>query len=147
MKTILILAANPRDTNPLRLDKEVQQIQEGLRRSKQGLQFDVAQQWATRPLDIHRAMLDHEPKLVHFCGHGEGELGIILEDDSGNSQHVSSDALAAFFKLFAGQVECIAQCVLFRTSSGSDCAAYRLCHRYESSRRGSSGHYFCGSFL
>ncbi len=54
---ILILAANPKDTRPLRLDEEVREIEEGLRRAKKRDQFSIQQRWAVRPKDLRQAML------------------------------------------------------------------------------------------
>ena len=104
---ILILSANPKDTSRLRLDEEVREIEHGLQRSQQRDEFEVRQEWATRPQDIRRAVLDFKPNLVHFCGHGEGEPGIVFEDETGNKQVVSAEALAGFFKLFSDQVKCL----------------------------------------
>ena len=39
VKRILILSANPKNTNRLRLDEEVREIDEGLQRSKNREQF------------------------------------------------------------------------------------------------------------
>ncbi len=41
IKKILILSANPQDTARLRLDKEVREIEEGLKRSKERDQFVI----------------------------------------------------------------------------------------------------------
>ncbi len=41
MKTILILSANPADTTRLRLDKEVREIQQTLRKSNHRDEFTV----------------------------------------------------------------------------------------------------------
>ena len=106
MKTILILAANPKDTPPVRLDEEVREVGEGLRRAKHRDQFTIEQRWAVRIRDLRRAMLDTQPSVVHFSGHGYTE-GLALEDDSGRAQLVSTEALSGLFKLFAGQVECV----------------------------------------
>ena len=38
-------------------------------------------------------MLDEKPQLVHFCGYGEGEAGIVLENEKGESKLVSTEAL------------------------------------------------------
>ncbi len=104
-KTILILSANPKDTARLRLDEEVREISEGLKRSKHRDQFIIHQQWAVRLRDLRRAMLDYEPEIVHFCGHGEIN-GIMLEDEQGNAILVDPDALAGLFKLFT-HIECV----------------------------------------
>jgi hypothetical protein len=106
-KKILILAANPQNTEQLCLDKEVQAIDQGLRQTKRRDSFELKQTWQTRPQDIRRAMLDFEPNIVHFCGHGEGKAGIVFEDDAGYARLVSAEALAGLFELFADHVECV----------------------------------------
>lgn len=103
-RIILILAANPKDTSRLRLDQEVREISEGLQRAQRREDFILKQQWAARPIDVRRAMLDYKPHIVHFCGHGEGEKGIRLEDETGHSQIVSAGVLSEFFELFADKV-------------------------------------------
>jgi predicted DNA-binding protein YlxM (UPF0122 family) len=107
MKKILILAANPKTTTRLRLDQEVRDIEDGLRRAQYRNEFEVVQRWAARPRDIQRAMLDENPQVVHFSGHGDGEAGLAFEDNEGNVQLVGSEALASLFDLFADQVECV----------------------------------------
>jgi tetratricopeptide (TPR) repeat protein len=105
--TILVVAANPADTPPLRLDQEVREINNGLERAQKRDEFVVKQKWATRPVDIRRAMLDFKPRIVHFCGHGMGEEGIAFEDENGLAKLVSVQAIAGFFELFADKVECV----------------------------------------
>jgi hypothetical protein len=107
VRKILILAANPKGTIQLRLDQEVRDIAEGLRRSQRRDQFVLEQQWAVRPRDIQRAMLDINPQIIHFSGHGMGAEGLVFEDEAGKAQLVSGEALAGLFKLFASQVECV----------------------------------------
>ncbi|MBW4626312.1 MAG: hypothetical protein KME49_12620 [Brasilonema octagenarum HA4186-MV1] len=48
VKTILLLAANPRNTSQLRLDEEVREIDEGLRRANKRELFKLEQKWAVR---------------------------------------------------------------------------------------------------
>ena len=84
--TILVLAANPRDTSRLRLDQEVREIENGLQRSRKRDDFLLKQLWATRPTDVRRAVLDLKPSIIHFCGHGTGEDGIAFEDNCSDLQ-------------------------------------------------------------
>lgn len=105
-KNILILAASPLDAARLRLDVEVREIQEGLRRANKRRQFNLQQRWAVRVADIQRALLDCKPHMVHFCGHGAGDEGIVLEDEQGNSALASTGALSELFALFP-QIECV----------------------------------------
>ena len=108
VKTILILAANPTSTSRLRLDEEVREIDEGLRRANKREEFKLEQKWAVRSRDFYRAMLDCQPQIVHFCGHGAGEDGIVLNDEMGQPALISADALGSMFKLFATKgVECV----------------------------------------
>ncbi len=102
---LLILASNPGDSSRLRLDEEVREIEAGLNRLGPH-KFQVISKWAVRPQDIHRALLDHQPRIVHFCGHGEQE-GLLFEDDSGQARLADPDALADLFTLFANSVQCV----------------------------------------
>jgi hypothetical protein len=104
-KRILILAANPKTTPRLRLDEEVREIEEGLQRAKHRERFDIRSKWAVRFRDIRRALLDYEPHIVHFVGHGE-KKGIALEDESGFAKFLSVKALSGLFKLLP-QIECV----------------------------------------
>lgn len=104
---ILLLTANPTGTTQLRLDEEAREIESGLRRSNLRAAFDLRAQWAVRPRDIRRALLDYEPDIVHFSGHGVGEQGLAFEDDAGSLAVVPTDALASLFELFADRIKCI----------------------------------------
>lgn len=107
-RTILILASSPTNTARLRLDREMREIDAGLRRAKQREQFTLEQKWAVRPDDLRRALLDYNPQIVHFCGHGAGNQGLVLENDVGEAQFLPTNALASLFKLFANRgVECV----------------------------------------
>jgi hypothetical protein len=106
-KKILILAANPLETAHLRLDEEVREIEEGLRRSKLRDHFDLVPKMAVRPQDVTRALLDEKPQIVHFSGHGAKEDGLVLENWEGKAQLVGTHALGSLFKLFSDRVECI----------------------------------------
>ncbi len=107
VQTILILAANPKGTTPLRLDEEVREIDAGLQRAKHRDQFILQQKRAVRPRDIQQAMLDINPQIVHFSGHGAEDEGLVFEDETGQVKLVDGEALAGLFELFADQVECV----------------------------------------
>ncbi|YAF96956.1 MAG: CHAT domain-containing protein [Nodularia sp. CChRGM 3473] len=107
MKKILFLAANPSQTARLGLGREVREIEDALRRSKYRDNFILEQRWAVRPRDIRRALLDCQPDIVHFSGHGAGKHGLILEDETGKEQLVSGDALAGLFGLFSQPRACV----------------------------------------
>lgn len=82
MKKILFLAANPKGTSPLQLDREAREIGEELRRLHQDDRFSLEQRWAVRPRDIQQAMLEVSPQIVHFSGHGQGQKLILPTQES-----------------------------------------------------------------
>ena len=108
-RKLLILAANPKNTAQLRLDQEVRDISEGLKRAEHRDQFEIAQRWAVRPRDFQRAMLEELPQIVHFSGHGKGEAGLYFEDEVGEPKLVTGSALASLFKLFSliAKIDCV----------------------------------------
>jgi CHAT domain len=107
VKKILIVSANPKDTSKLRLDEEVREIQAALKRANNRSEFEIVTSWAIRVEDLRRALLDFEPTIVHFSGHGSGSTGLVLENNSGLLQQVSTEALARLFKSFQASVECV----------------------------------------
>jgi CHAT domain len=133
VSTILMLAANPKGTSSLHLDREAREIIEALQRAKHRDCFLFEQRWAVRPKDLQRALLNVNPRIVHFSGHGFGVTkyeatleepsrklvsadnistqtvveGLAFEDESGNLKLVGTDALASLFALVAKNVECV----------------------------------------
>ena len=102
---ILILSANPKNTDRLRLDEEVREIEESLERSRTRERFQIIPKFAVRVSDLRRSLLDHEPQILHFSGYGAGEQGLVFEDEGGKAKKVSTAALAGLLKSF--QVECV----------------------------------------
>jgi CHAT domain len=106
-RTILLLASNPKGTKPLRLDEEAKKIEQGLERAKNRDQFRLVMKWAVTADELRRALLDYEPEIVHFSGHGSGVDGLNFEDDQGFAHEIPGDALARLFALFAERVKCV----------------------------------------
>ncbi|MGB7376718.1 MAG: SUMF1/EgtB/PvdO family nonheme iron enzyme [Rivularia sp. (in: cyanobacteria)] len=107
VKTILVLSANPKGTTTLRLGEEIREIKQGLQRSKRRDSFAFQSGQAVRDFDIHRSILDYEPQIIHFSGHGAGDNGLVFEDNVGQQKLVDGGALAALFELFALQIKCV----------------------------------------
>ena len=92
-RKIVVLTANPLDTSRLRLGKEVAEIQEELQRANLRDRFEFVFHWAAvRPKDIQRVLLDVDPHIVHFAGHGGDGDGLIFENEAGEHQFVSTKA-------------------------------------------------------
>ncbi|MEI2577514.1 CHAT domain-containing protein [Scytonema sp. PRP1] len=106
-RKILLLSANPKGTSQLRLGEEMREIKEGLKRAKKRDDYSIDRAEAVQYRDIHRAILEYEPHIIHFSGHGSGEDGLVFEDETGQIKLVDAEALAGLFQLFAHQVECV----------------------------------------
>jgi hypothetical protein len=104
---ILILAANPRNTDQLRLDEEARTIEERLRMAKFGNRFELVRHGAVRYTDLSEYLLRHTPQIVHFSGHGNKSGKVILEDETGMGQTVTDDALRQLFRLFKDDIRCV----------------------------------------
>jgi hypothetical protein len=108
MKKILILTANPKNTDRLSLDEEVKLIAESLTRAKFRDRFQVVVKLAVGTKELRQSLLDHRPQIVHFSGHGAGEHGLVLQNNAGQMQLVTTDSLAGLFDSFeGGNIECV----------------------------------------
>ena len=104
---ILFLAANPKDTDQLRLGEEVRTIDERLREADYRDQLDLVSHFAVRPEDLSEALLRYQPHVVHFSGHGSTSGAIILEDASGESSEVSPKALGDLLRILDDNLRCV----------------------------------------
>lgn len=125
-KKILILTANPRSKPRLRLDEEVHEIEGSLRGARYRDRFEIQTRWAVRFRDLRRELLDVKPHIVHFIGHGDAD-GLVLLDEVGFAEQISTEALSELFKLFLEQVECV---ILSACYSAQQAAAINKYIRY-----------------
>jgi len=107
IEKILILAANPIKEAILRLDKEVEEIRTTLLLSPNRDRFVIESRGAVRPQDLQQHLFNLKPQILHFSGHGGGDLGLAFEADDGRVKLVSTEALANLFKLFAKEIQCV----------------------------------------
>jgi len=104
---ILFLAAEPTDEARLRLGQELREIQEKLQLARQRDRFSLQQRMSVRPVDISQVLLDVQPWIVHFSGHGMSSGELCFENQGGQMFPIKPDALAALFEQFSQQVECV----------------------------------------
>jgi hypothetical protein len=127
---ILFLAANPRDTGRLALDREARSIHLELKRSGYRERFEFVTRWAVEPLDLLRELRELKPTVVHFSGHGappaatmapvhgrdvvvtEALLGsepsgVVVNGANGRSQVVTPEAIAQTLDAVGAQVRLV----------------------------------------
>jgi CHAT domain len=101
------LSSNPLDANPLRLDKEMRDIETELIRSKHRDLFEFIKFSAVRIKDLQDALLNHTPNFVHFSGHGNSNGIALLDNQTEKVQIVQSEPLSNLFKLFSNDIACV----------------------------------------
>ena len=105
---ILFLAADPLNVGYRpRLGEEIREIGREIRAGSNRESFDLKSEWAVRPSDLQTVLLQHNPHIVHFSGHGSRYQGIILEDDDGNMHPVGKKVLADLFRLVGGNLRVV----------------------------------------
>ncbi len=85
-------------TNSLALAKEVREIETKIRLTYHFDNLQLVQKWAVRPSDLLQALLEHQPKIVQFSGHGSKSEKLFFEDQDGRVKPVSKDALVSLFE-------------------------------------------------
>jgi esterase/lipase superfamily enzyme len=106
-RRILVLAANPVETDRLQIDEEVRIIRQRLQEASSGRDYRVESEWAVRATDISKFLLEYEPAIVHFSGHGSPTGDIIVQDEAGHSTILSISTLADLFGILSGATECV----------------------------------------
>ncbi|MEK6406795.1 MAG: CHAT domain-containing protein [Acidobacteriota bacterium] len=105
---ILFLAANPVDVvTRLRIDQEIREISQKIRLGTLRDQLQLVPEWAVRAGDLQELLMRHQPDIVHFSGHCSPSSGIMLEDECGNREVVSREALADLFRILKGNIRLV----------------------------------------
>jgi hypothetical protein len=104
---ILFLAANPAQTEQILLAEEMRAIQERIEASQYRDRIELVSVWAVRPLDLHAALLKHNPSIVHFSGHGTQNEELLLHGEDGQPKPVSVEAIQHLFSILNDNVKVV----------------------------------------
>lgn len=104
---ILFIAANSSDNTRLNIEQEIRQIDQVLRQTKFREQFDIRPYFATQIGDLQLYLLDYQPHIVHFSGHGSKFNEIILEDDNKNGYPIKPETLSHLFFILKANIRCV----------------------------------------
>lgn len=122
-KKILVLAVNPKNTGRLRLDEEIRELEESIRRANEREKFDLSFRLAVRYKDFRRALIDKRPHIVHIIGHGNSEE-LLVEDEKGDSKKLSKILLTDLLHLSADWVETVIISACFSESLAVEISRY-----------------------
>ena len=127
---VLMLNATPDPTAPvdphylpIRPDKEAMELRErmaGVPSPRRRLVFETV--YATRPDQIQQEMVRHDPKILHFSGHGGGGT-LAFEDREGRAAPVTGALLARIVETY-GDLECLVLHACYSDQIAQACAAH-----------------------
>ena len=106
----LVIFANPRGTDSLRLGTEDRAIKEAIKLSQHRRSITLTTHHAATIHDLRRALLEKKTcRILQISGHGTG-VGLLLEDEMGGRYIVPQAALADLFRAYSppkGSLECV----------------------------------------
>lgn len=105
--TVVVVSANPLDTDPLRLDEEVREITKKIRLSEYRDSVELVSRWAARPLDLLQILNEDKPTVIHFSGHGADTGELVFQSEDGESKFVSTDAIGAAISTTADDIRLV----------------------------------------
>jgi CHAT domain-containing protein len=103
---LLFLSALPNEMSAVRIHREARDILEALKLSSKRKKLLLRDRGAVRITEIHRHILDFEPDIIHFSGHGY-QGGILLEDQKGGMVPVAAGELAELFGILDQKIRCV----------------------------------------
>jgi hypothetical protein len=104
---VLFMASNPLDQAQLRLDEESRAIAEMIRKSAHRDAVKLESCWAVRPLDVLQAINEHQPRIIHFSGHGSDQDEIVFQDQNGQAKLVSKEAIVQTMAAASGDIRLV----------------------------------------
>jgi Protein of unknown function (DUF1488)/CHAT domain len=87
--------------------EEFRKIQERVKLAKQRDKFVIVNSLAARTVDLTQALLDEQPTVLHFSGHGSLSGAICLQSDAGETKLVEATALGTLLSLFTETLRCV----------------------------------------
>jgi NAD-dependent dihydropyrimidine dehydrogenase PreA subunit len=129
--TILFLAANPRGTHRLAVDREERAIRLELQRSRYRACFELVTRGAAEPLDLLRELRELKPTVVHFSGHGGGSPGderraASSRDIAAESAHDGDQRHGLFFDSADGGAQFVRADAVKRTFGAAGASALNV---------------------
>lgn len=106
-KKVLLLSANPANTDRLRVEAEFREIESCCQKASLRDRFAIVAKGAVRIDDLQPILIQEAPRVVHFSGHGAAENGLVLETDTGAWELVGTEPLAELFRILQNGIDCV----------------------------------------
>lgn len=102
-KILIIVEANSHSN--LELERDIRNLQAVIMRpqnSEEEKDFEIRIHLSTRSTDLQKIILGYQPNIIHFCGHGVQNQGLVFRD-----KKISSKSLSGLFELSQEYLECV----------------------------------------
>lgn len=124
-KTILLLAANPKGTERIDVYSELRELQKEIEHSLKREDFLVKLEPAVRYEDLERSLLEFKPYIFHFCGHGAGKKGLVLEGENGEESFLKTKSFTELVRILTkDRCECILLNACYTEHQAKEIAKY-----------------------
>ena len=121
--SVLVLNATPDDMGRIRVDKEAALLEEQLEMVLKPKRYlRIIKRFAVRIDQIQKELLNHEPKILHFSGHGDTGV-LFFEDRNGNTVELDGEVLADILAAY-GNLECVVLHACFTEEIAQACAKH-----------------------
>ncbi len=100
-KRILFLGANPKGTETLRINREMETLEEMIKSTSNQVGFELIKHGAVRYFDLSGYLMSHESQIVHFAVHTNDTGDLLLEDEHDEEYPITPDALGRLLKEFS----------------------------------------------
>ena len=124
-EVILFLSANPKGTVQLRVDEELRKIKDCLASATRRDSITLLSEPAVNLPTFTRALLVHQPSILHFSGHGLGQ-GISIEDEQGEEMIFPNEGLQLLFNTFKGRLHTVFLNACYSESQAEIISAFGL---------------------
>ncbi len=104
---ILILGASPWNLHRVSHDVEIRNIQKAIKKSSGADAFSIETNSAAQYQDLGEAVLAQQPHILHFCGHGGGDVGLVFVDEDNNAQLADNTAMEKLIRMLGNHVRCV----------------------------------------
>lgn len=120
---ILFFAASPINENRLRLEEEARDLREQLSLVQdKKIEISVQHIWAVRTNQVQMEILNENPSILHFSGHGSSG-NLIFENANGEAAPVTAKAISELISL-CSSIDCLVLNACFSESVAKLCVPH-----------------------
>ena len=118
---VLVVIASPSDLVELEWEREISYLRDGLWELVRSRRVEVVINQHTTHENLHTALLENAPDVVHYIGHGEYDAQahrgtLVLEDEEGHASPIGATETARLVRRYGARLVVLNAC---ETASGA----------------------------